>query len=616
METDQAVAKGHGSRLKLLLRGESAVVFTGIALAAILLAVVAATASWNAAALRRSQEEGRTGQIRAVGALLSNSAETMLAADELSALRRLIMDAGRDYDLQQCRVVLPDGGIVADLDPLKITTKALPQTWPPTAEKERTAVIEHGQITLRYPILVQGRGGARMEIAAAVAYPFWAGWEAQTGIGIIGAAGLTALLLVYRNMRNRLRAMGAIRESLLATTGGETGKGALAVSGELGAEAKAWNQILLEKESFRKRMVADRAKETIGAGRESNGDLGAACDAMSQGLVLVDNQMHVKYANGAAAVFLSADRDAMLGQDVSKLILEEQVVEAVRSVACGEIRRRASVEIQRRGESGTVVLRASVRPVRRDDFAAAMILIEDVTQQRVAEEARNAFVAQATHEVRTPLTNIRLYVETAIDDGEEDPTLRASCLNVINQEARRLEHIVGDMLSVSEIEAGSMKMKTDDVRVDALFEDLQRDYQAQADEKKIEMAFSLSPKLPVVQGDREKIGLAVHNLIGNALKYTPEEGKVSVSVDTDGGDLIVEVRDSGIGINEEDQAHVFDKFYRAKDRRVEKITGSGLGLALAREVIRLHGGDIVVESEIDKGSTFTLTLPAQSEEAA
>jgi signal transduction histidine kinase len=227
----------------------------------------------------------------------------------------------------------------------------------------------------------------------------------------------------------------------------------------------------------------------------------------------------------------------------------------------------------------------------------------------VAEEARNNFVAQATHELRTPLTNIRLYVETAIDEGEKDPVTRAKCLNVINQEARRLEGIVGVMLSVAEIEAGSFKINRGDVRLDTLFTDLQADYAVQAQEKQIRFRTNLPPKLPVIQGDRDKIAVALHNLVGNAMKYTPDGGQVTVEVQVDAKQLAVEVRDNGIGIGEEDAKRIFEKFYRAKDPRVSKISGSGLGLTLAQEVVRLHGGDIVVDSQLNKGSTFTLTLP-------
>ena len=120
----------------------------------------------------------------------------------------------------------------------------------------------------------------------------------------------------------------------------------------------------------------------------------------------------------------------------------------------------------------------------------------------------------------------------------------------------------------------------------------------------------MGPKLPVVQADREKIILAVGNLIGNALKYTPSGGRVSVAADVKGDMLVIEVTDTGLGIAPAEQELIFDRFYRAKDERIAAITGTGLGLALARQVVRLHGGDITVSSVIDKGSTFTINLPA------
>jgi signal transduction histidine kinase len=122
----------------------------------------------------------------------------------------------------------------------------------------------------------------------------------------------------------------------------------------------------------------------------------------------------------------------------------------------------------------------------------------------------------------------------------------------------------------------------------------------------------------VVQGDRDRLMLTFHNLLNNAIKYTPAGGKVTVSAQVTPTQLVVDIADTGIGISKEDQARLFQKFARANDPRVSKITGSGLGLALAKEVARLHGGDVTVQSELDKGSTFTLTLPVvlAREEAA
>ena len=120
----------------------------------------------------------------------------------------------------------------------------------------------------------------------------------------------------------------------------------------------------------------------------------------------------------------------------------------------------------------------------------------------------------------------------------------------------------------------------------------------------------MPPKLPVIQGDRDKIALALHNLIGNALKYTQSGGRVVVNVEERPGQVVFKVSDTGIGISQEDLTKIFERFYRARDPRVTEVPGSGLGLALAREVARRHGGEVAAESELNKGSTFTLTLPS------
>src|SRR6185369_9695714 len=140
----------------------------------------------------------------------------------------------------------------------------------------------------------------------------------------------------------------------------------------------------------------------------------------------------------------------------------------------------------------------------------------------------------------TPLTNIRLYVETMVEDGENDAAVRSKCINVISGEVKRLERIVSDMLSVSEIEAGSLKLNKGEIRLDALFEELEADFRAQAEDKEIKLTFDLPPKYPVMDGDRDKILLALNNLVGNALKYTPAGGAVTVHVEA-GAALVVEV---------------------------------------------------------------------------
>lgn len=608
-------------RSRLLLRGESTIASVGVALAAILLGAMGASAWWLRQNQLESSQGARAQQVRTVGDLLSQNVETLLTADDLAGARRVVSEAGVTYDLSDCRVVLSDGGVVAASNPSKITVQKLPQTWRHNRPLDDTASDAAGRdgIALSYPIRVGSRGAATVEIVAAATPVGRSQWEALGGVGGIGAAAMVALLLTYRTMRARTRAAGSIRDALLALDAGEASPASLCVADTLGPEAAAWNKLMGEREQLRKQSIAERARETLGSRGQGKGDLSAACDALSQGLVLIDDKDRVSYANGAAAVFLRTKREDLVGGELGRFLQVEAVLESVREIINGGSRRRTVHDIERKddgGDGAVGVLRFHVRPVRRDDAAAAMITIEDITQQKVAEEARHAFVAQATHELRTPLTNIRLYVETAIDEGETDPKTRSKCLNVINGETRRLERIVGEMLSVAEIEAGSFKLRSEDVTISTVFEELEHDYSAQAQDKQIALAFNLPPKYPLVKGDRDKILLALHNLVGNALKYTPNGGKVAVNVNTTGKNLIVEVQDSGIGIAPEDVEKVFERFYRAKDPRVGKITGTGLGLTIAREVVRLHGGDITVDSQINQGSTFTMTIPVVVAEAA
>jgi signal transduction histidine kinase len=600
----------------ILLRGESAIASIGIAGASILLAALAACGWWTLRAARETQMRDRTEQTRLVGALLAQSAEPMLQTGDLSSLRRLVVEAARTYQLERCRVVLAEDQVIADAQPSRINVRVLPVMWS-AGPAEAPPADAGSHVALSFPLRAGGRGAARLEIAASLLDSHWAWWQQQSGIALIGAASLAALLLVYRRSRASLGAVGAVGEALLAVHAGETATPALLVNERLGVVAAAWNRLLEDRAAMKKQSVAERTIEHLEARRgvRQSSDSDAAWDAIPQGLVLVNADLTVNAANGAAAVLLKRRREEIPRSPIGEVIKDEAVLVPIRLIASGAGQRAVIVESERQGDSGVGVLRFSVRPVRKHDTAAAMLVIEDITQQRVAEQARNAFIAQVTHELRTPLTNIRLYVETAIEDGEANPAVRANCLNIINGETRRLERIVTEMLSVSEIEAGSFQVRHDDLYMDVLLDELKADFTAQAADKKITFEYNRPPKLPRIKGDRDKIALALHNLVGNAMKYTPAGGKVTMTADVRNNLLAVDVVDTGIGISAEESEKVFDKFYRSSDPRVGRITGTGLGLTLAREVVRLHGGDVTLQSQLNVGSTFSATLPVPAEAA-
>ena len=605
------------SRL-LLMRGEALIGSVGIALAGILLAGLVGTGYWILQTQRLAMEQARQQRIEAVAELLAPTAEHLLAGESVTPLRGLMMEMARRHELTRCRIVVPELGVLADAQADRITVHdAAARRWPsPDPDAEPVIGVSNGTLVITYPLAVPGRGGARLEVMAELTPEGVYLWETQAGVGAVGVGSLLALLLVYRRLRSRLRAIGVVREALLALERGEDVEAALAVSEELGDEAAAWNNLLQQHAELRRQASLERARDRHGAA-SAGGELTAGCDAVPHGLLLVDDRGRVAYANHTAALYCQRQRDAMVGKPLEQVVPYTALPEAVAPMVAGKVRRRQTVEIEGEGESETGhsqgMFRVSLLPIRRGDRQFVMIVIDDVTQQRVAERSRHQFVAQATHELRTPLTNIRLYLETAQDEGQADAAIRAQALNVINQETQRLERLVGAMLSVAEIEAGAMQMKRDDVRVDTLLRDIEADYQAAARDKQLMLRFELPPKLPVIHGDRDKLILAVQNVVSNAIKYTPDNGQVNVTASLGEGQLVIDVTDSGLGIAPEDQERIFERFYRARDRRISSIEGSGLGLGLAREIVRLHGGDITVESQIDKGSTFTLTLPTATD---
>jgi signal transduction histidine kinase len=581
----------------------------GLGAAAILLAAMGGSAWWAVRCERAGLEQAREEQFSSVGLVLAHNAEVLLADGHVSAVRRIVAESAQVAGLERCRILLPGGEVLADSHPSGITVRELPAKWPGTAS------AAGGPGVRAFAMDVPERGSLRLEISGQTAPPAGAFWFTEAGLGAICSVGLLAVVVLDRRVRSGLQGIRAVRQALLARAGGQTAPEALEVNPGWGPEAEAWNSLLHEGQECARHAAFENTREMLQGRSDSCNHLAAACDALSQGLVLIGADLQAEYVNGAAAVLLQGKREQMIAVPIAAFIHDERVLAAAQGATAGQMHRRTIVEVQRPEADGGGWLRFVVRPVRRGDWGVAMIIIEDITQQRVAEEARNSFVAQATHELRTPLTNIRLHAEMAIDEGKDDPVVRADSLNIINQEVFRLDRMVGDILSIAQIEAGSLTLKKDDVRPEELLAELEGDYAVQARQKGLQLTFNRPPKLPVMSGDRDKIRLALHNLIGNAMKYTPAGGQVTVTASVDQGRFVVDVADTGLGIGEEDAQRVFEKFYRARDRRVAQIKGSGLGLAIAREIVRLHGGDITVQSELEKGSTFTLWLPTRPEAA-
>ncbi len=595
-----------------LLRGDSwfaVLIFTVVGV--FLFSLVASV--WNSITFQRNvRQKAAVQHLKAVGTVLAKASEALITADEISMLRRVIVEAGTEHKLKFCRIVLPGGGVLASADPAGITVIDLPLSWPDEISRP-TEDVRKKVATLTFPLVVANRGSATLELSASLDERLYSGATPQTAQLAIACLALASMLLVHRHARFRLKAIGAIHEILLAVTDEHADLSTLELDPKLGAEAVAWNRLLSEKHSKQVCTAIQKVRDVVHEKSGSSDELTAAFDAVPYGLVLVNDRMQVERVNGAAAVLLQKERTQMVRADVSAIIAEQKVLDGVRDIVANPVPKRVAVTAEQGGSMARGVLKYTVCPVRRDDLRFGLVAIEDVTQQRVAEAAMNSFLAKAAHELRTPLTNVRLLVEDTLERCQQDPTSAGRNLNVINEETQRLERTVSEILSASQIEAGCFELRNDDVHMDQMLQQLKADHDPQAGARKIALEFELPPKLPVLQADRDKVALVLHNLLGNALKYTPEGGRVVVTATVEKGRLTVAVQDNGIGIGADEHERVFEKFYRCKNALTANVKGSGLGLAIARDVARLHGGDITLESELGKGSTFTLMLPVIEE---
>lgn len=600
-----------------LARGEKFVAATGMAFIATLIFALVAISVLTTRSANKLNDNLLRSNATQFASLIASQSEQRINEQDLSGLRRLMTDAASTRDIEYCAVMVPGGAVLASTVSKEISISSFDElTDPVVPSSERLVEVQDdGRVEIYEPLRA---GDSRVLVLKLVTAPNQAAGFVGTNRLVslaVGVAGLLVMLWIYRRFRSKLGGVSAVRESLLAFGAGERRVPCLLIGEHLGPEAVSWNEILREREVIEKETLDKEIHQSILMQAGDSIGVAEACNSLTQGIMVVDSDLDVLYANGAACSFLGFTRETAVGLNLHAAGLDADSVGAIAGVANGTSGARGVFElgdISQVNDGGTI-LRFMVSQVKESEDSRLIVMIQDITQQRLSDESRNSLMAQATHELRTPLTNIKLYVEEAIDAGSEDEVIRDTALNVINKEARRLERVITDMMSVSEIEAGSLSIRSGDLRIDQLVEDLVSDYQPQAKEKSIKLQFDLPPKMPVLQADRDRIGQALHNLIGNAIKYTPEGGDVRVAFDFDEHDTMrVEVSDTGIGIDPAECAKIFEKFYRADDRRISDVTGSGLGLALAREIARLHGGDITVESEIDQGSTFTLVIPGST----
>jgi signal transduction histidine kinase len=324
-------------------------------------------------------------------------------------------------------------------------------------------------------------------------------------------------------------------------------------------------------------------------------------DRLGEGVVVLDNELRPVLANAAARRMLGFQQLAGL----ARLPSEEVLAGARRALVEG-------VEIDDVvGLWFPLRLSLHVRALPLQEGTGVLVLLQDVTEELLAQQVRREFVAHASHELKSPVASLQTLAEAVQQAAEDDPRSATRFAERLVTEANRLGRLIGDLLDLSRLEEPTALPQSPTSLSDIASKEAAQ-IRMIAESKEITFAERIQQGI-WIRGDPQQLQLLVRNLLENAIRYTPDGGSVTLETSMRGSQAMVRVTDTGIGIPLESQARVFERFYRVDRARSRDRGGTGLGLAIVKHVAELHGGQVTVESELGSGSTFTAWLPATTE---
>ncbi len=252
-------------------------------------------------------------------------------------------------------------------------------------------------------------------------------------------------------------------------------------------------------------------------------------------------------------------------------------------------------------------------PISGGESQDIIVVIHDITQQKKADELRREFVANVSHELRTPITSIRSYAETLAQNGEEIPAeMRRNFLDVIVNESDRMTTIVQDLLALSKFDSESENMRAEKFSIARSIDSIYNALYLETKKHNLDMSMEFQGMLPDIEGDRARIEQVILNIVSNAIRYTPDGGSIEICAGSTKEEVWISVKDTGIGIPDEDIPHIFDRFYRVDKARSRMSGGTGLGLSITKEIVDRHNGRIEVSSVVGQGTTVKVWLPIKS----
>ena len=332
---------------------------------------------------------------------------------------------------------------------------------------------------------------------------------------------------------------------------------------------------------------------------------------MTDGVLATDRRGKIIIINSRAMDLLSISQDRAIGQSIMKVLkLGEKFTFRQLLETQDELILNIPTDDQ------DTILRGEFSVIQRESgFISGLVcVLSDITEQEKVEQERRSFVSNVSHELRTPLTSVKSYTESLIDGAWEDEEIAPEFLKVISTETNRMIRMITDLLNLSRMDQGKQDLNREFVSINELvahiidrFEMVLKSEQYRNKKYTIERDFT--QRTLWVEIDQDKFIQVIDNIMNNAIKYSPDGGKITCKLMETHNSVVISITDEGLGIPRKDIGHVFDRFYRVDKARARSMGGTGLGLAISKEVVQLHGGKIWVTSVENKGSTFFISLP-------
>ena len=352
--------------------------------------------------------------------------------------------------------------------------------------------------------------------------------------------------------------------------------------------------------------TAARLDQTIRSLTDERNRSSAILRSMVEGVAVISADERILFSNQAFLRILGLDSAACEGRRLLEVIRQSDLLAVIKQALAG--REPVTGEVV----MGTVRPRSfavTAAPIRADGTTGAVLVLHDLSELRRLERVRRDFVANVSHEFKTPLTAIQGFAETLLAGALDDKENRGRFLEIIRDHAGRLARLTDDLLKLSQIEAGKLELEFHPVSVAGVIESCLATTRPKAQQRQLALEVDCPADLPLARGDSSRLQEVLQNLLDNALQYTPAGGRIEVRAAARAQEVILTVSDTGIGIPQAEQERIFERFYRVDAARSRQAGGTGLGLSIARHIVEAHGGRIWVESTVGQGSHFHFSIP-------